>query len=143
MKCFYKISLVAIAVVCLSGCASIGQEQNDTAVAATPSKQVVHKVVIAGDRVVIGPVMADTIGQDMDELDRVRFNRVLETQQTGRTSKWVNPTTQNEYAVTPTRTYASDNKPCRAFTILATINGEQQNITGTACRQSRGIWHTN
>ena len=65
----------------------------------------------------------------------------LETVRTGVSSEWVNPDTEYEYSVTPTRTYESDaGTPCREFTMDADIGGKTEQVYGTACRQADGSW---
>jgi surface antigen len=43
----------------------------------------------------------------------------------------------------PTRTYfGNSGQPCRDFTTRASIDGRNQTIYGTACRQPDGSWQT-
>ncbi len=65
----------------------------------------------------------------------------LETQKTGQSTGWSNPDTGNSGEITPTRTYtAADGTPCRDFTQTIYVNGEYEEINGTACRQPDGSW---
>ena len=65
----------------------------------------------------------------------------LETQKTGQTSTWTNPDTGHSGKITPTRTYTStDGTPCRDFTQTIFVDGEYEEINGTACRQQDGSW---
>lgn len=59
---------------------------------------------------------------------------------THQSSSWQNPDTGYRYAVTPTRTYAEDARPCREYTTEAWINGRRETVYGTACRQADGTW---
>ena len=87
-----------------------------------------------------GAAIGGSIGQSMDELDRMKMNASLETVRTGVSSEWRNPDTQNEYKVTPTRTYETAEGPCREYTLDATIGGKTEQIYGQACRQADGSW---
>ena len=53
---------------------------------------------------------------------------------------WRNPDTGDTYSVTPTRTYETEQGPCREFTMQASIGGRPDTVYGTACRQSDGSW---
>lgn len=88
-----------------------------------------------------GAYIGSQVGASMDARDRVRANNAFETSHTGYTTSWVNPDSQVQYAITPTRTYvAQSGQQCREFTQKAWIGGKQESIYGTACRQSDGSW---
>jgi len=88
----------------------------------------------------IGAAIGGEIGAYMDEQDRTRANRVLETTRTHHTGAWRNPDTGYKFAVTPTRTYSVSAGPCREYQINAEIGGRTRQIYGTACRQPDGSW---
>nr|VFJ66104.1 MAG: Surface antigen [Candidatus Kentron sp. DK] len=87
-----------------------------------------------------GAMIGGGIGRSMDETDRMRTMRSLETTGTGTPTSWQNPDTGNEYTVTPTNTYYEADRPCREYSVDATIEGRQEKIHGTACRMSDGSW---
>lgn len=87
-----------------------------------------------------GAAIGGAIGRSMDDVDRMKTGMVLETVQTGISSSWVNPDTQYEYMVTPTRTFEVSEGPCREFTVDARIGGSVEQLYGTACRQADGSW---
>lgn len=89
---------------------------------------------------ILGGYIGGNLGKTMDENDRYRANSALESTPTHSTSRWQNPDSGNEYAVTPTRTYYEDTQPCREYTTEAWIDGRKQTIYGTACRQADGSW---
>ncbi len=91
---------------------------------------------------IAGVLIGGNIGRSMDELDRMKAQRSLETTPTGQTSSWRNPDTGVEYAVTPTRTYQEGGTACRDYTTEAWIDGRRENVKGTACRQPDGTWRT-
>ncbi len=86
--------------------------------------------IVAGT--LLGAALGSSIGRSMDQDDLYRTRSALET---GRTTSWTNPSTQNKYRVTPTNTYRNANgQNCRNYT----INGQN----GTACRQANGNWQS-
>jgi surface antigen len=88
----------------------------------------------------LGGYIGGELGRQMDENDRYRANQALESAATHHTTSWSNPDTGNDYAVTPTRTYYQDSRPCREYTTEAWIDGRKETIYGTACRNSDGSW---
>lgn len=93
---------------------------------------------IAGS--ILGGYIGGKIGREMDENDRYRANQALEQAPTDRTTSWHNPDSDIDYAVTPTRTYYRDSRPCREYTTEAWIDGKKQTVFGTACRNEDGSW---
>ena len=89
-----------------------------------------------------GAYLGSRVGKSMDEKDREKAAQALETAPTGSTTSWRNPDTGSTYTVTPTRTYTSASGPCRDFTTRAVIDGREEVVQGTACRQSDGSWKT-
>lgn len=87
-----------------------------------------------------GAALGNRIGGNFDHSDRRQFGSALESNQTGNTANWTNPDTNDNYAVTPTKTYSDGNQPCRNFTMNANVNGQPDQVQGTACRQSDGTW---
>jgi surface antigen len=88
----------------------------------------------------IGAAVGGAIGRSMDEQDRIKTARTLETVRTGVPSQWVNPDTGHRYTVVPTRTFEAAGGPCREYTVDAVIGGKKEQVHGTACRQSDGSW---
>lgn len=87
-----------------------------------------------------GAAIGGSIGRSMDETDRLKTSHTLETVRTGVSSSWRNPDTGNQYSVTPTRTLETAAGPCREYAINAFIEGRQEKVYGTACRQPDGSW---
>jgi surface antigen len=94
--------------------------------------------IIAGT--LIGASIGGAIGESMDASDREHVSESLETVRTGVPSRWRNPDTGNDFTVVPTRTYETASGPCREYTIDAEIDGREEKVTGTACRQPDGSW---
>ncbi len=89
-----------------------------------------------------GASIGGSVGRSMDETDRLKVTRSLETVRTGVPSHWRNPDTGNQYTVVPTRTYESSGTPCREYTVNGVVGRQREKIYGTACRQADGSWRT-
>ncbi len=93
-----------------------------------------------------GAFIGNQVGASMDKTDQLEAQQVLESNRVNQTTTWVNPDTQTQYAVTPTKTYTgtqgkTKGQVCRDFTTQAMMaGGEKQTIYGRACRQSDGTW---
>lgn len=98
------------------------------------------KVAAAAGGAVIGAFLGGNIGRSMDEVDKLRLQRALETAPTGSSVNWHNPDNGNQYVVRPTRTYYVQQQPCREYITKAMIGGRSQQIYGKACRQADGSW---
>jgi surface antigen len=96
--------------------------------------------IIAGT--LAGGYLGNRIGKSMDEKDRMKAAQALETAPTGQPTAWRNPDSGATYTVTPTRTYQTSSGPCRDFTTKAVIDGKEETVNGTACRQPDGTWKT-
>lgn len=98
------------------------------------------KVAAAVGGSMIGAVIGNSIGRTMDDVDRMKMQRALETAPTGRAVSWKNPDNGNRYTVKPTKTYYKAKQPCREYITTASIGGKRQQIYGKACRQADGAW---
>ncbi|HTM64166.1 MAG TPA: RT0821/Lpp0805 family surface protein [Gammaproteobacteria bacterium] len=88
-----------------------------------------------------GALVGHAIGKNMDDSDRARMNQALEGNSVGQPAYWKNQNTGAKYKVTPVKNVTvKDNKYCREYQTVATINGQQQKMYGTACRQPDGSW---
>ena len=145
------LSIVLVFLTFLSGCASNeipSREMQGTiaggVVGGLLGSQIGDgsgQVIATGVGTLIGALVGSHIGTQLDELDRYRAGRTLETTRTGSSQEWVNPDTGAQYRVTPTRTYDSGyGSPCREFTMDAEVGGNSEQVYGTACRQKDGSW---
>jgi surface antigen len=103
-----------------------------------------NKIAI-GAGVVAGGFLGNQVGKSMDCQDQQYHydttQNALETQKVGTASTWNNPDSGHSGEITPTRTYtSSDGQPCRDFTQTIYIDGEAEEVNGTACRQDDGSW---
>ncbi len=102
-----------------------------------------NKIAI-GAGVVAGGYLGNKVGKSLDCQDQQYHydttQNALETQKVGQTSTWTNPDSGHKGEVTPTRTYTSEGQPCRDFTQTIYVDGENEEVQGTACRQEDGTW---
>lgn len=103
-----------------------------------------NKVAI-GAGVLAGGLIGNKIGRRMDCRDRDYHydttQSALEYKPTGSSAAWVNPDSGHSGAVTPINTYiAADGTPCREFTQTINVDGQNEQINATACRQPDGTW---
>jgi surface antigen len=89
----------------------------------------------------VGGLLGYIIGNEMDKYDQTQLNRVYETSPSNQSAEWVNPDTKRAYAVTPKPAYKeSSGQICREAEIRATIDGRQEKVMSTACRDNKGRW---
>ncbi|MEX2468433.1 MAG: glycine zipper 2TM domain-containing protein [Pseudohongiellaceae bacterium] len=89
---------------------------------------------------VLGAFIGGEVGSRMDEDDLRQTGQVLENNEIGQSTAWVNPDTGYRYDLQPTNTYQSASGPCRDYEMQAVIDGRNETIHGTACRQDDGSW---
>ncbi len=88
----------------------------------------------------LGAFVGGQVGNRMDERDHQQTNLALENSRTGQSTEWSNPDSGNQYSIQPTRTFQAASGPCRDYTMDAVIDGRNETVTGTACRQPDGTW---
>jgi len=92
--------------------------------------------ILAG--AIIGGLIGGAIGKNMDDIDRMNMNHAVANNET---ATWRNPNTGYQYTVVPGNDVAyKGNQNCREFATTANVGGKQEQIFGTACRQSDGSW---
>jgi surface antigen len=89
---------------------------------------------------ILGGLIGGEIGRRMDERDMQQTGYALENARSNESTRWVNPDTGYSYDMQPTNTYQTASGPCRDYTMMAVIEGRNERINGTACRQSDGSW---
>jgi len=91
--------------------------------------------------VVLGALVGQEVGKSLDRLDEIHAQHVLEHNQVGETTRWVDPDDGSRVSMTPTQTYQkSSGQYCREFQTEITVGGKKENAYGTACRQADGSW---
>jgi surface antigen len=143
---YLMTTVVVVSVLALTGCETT-KEQQGQVIGAIAGGLLGNQIgsgsgrtaaTIAGT--ILGGFVGGNIGSQMDDGDRYRAAQALEGTPTYESSSWQNPDTGNRYSVTPTKTYYTDSRPCREYTTEAWIDGRQETVYGTACRQSDGTW---
>jgi surface antigen len=94
-----------------------------------------------GAGILAGALIGGAIGKNMDDTDKMKMNKALETNAVGAPAYWQNSNTGNSYTVVPVKNVAYDGNPyCREYRTTAIIAGKKQQMYGTACRQPDGSW---
>ncbi|HEX6111494.1 MAG TPA: RT0821/Lpp0805 family surface protein [Geminicoccaceae bacterium] len=92
----------------------------------------------------VGAWLGSEVGSSLDRADRLHSQQAtytaLEHNPTGTASTWRNPDTGHYGAVTPTRTYKTAERDCRDYEQTVVVDGQEETIRGTACRESDGTW---
>lgn len=97
--------------------------------------------LLVWDGVVLGHILPP-LGEVEQQAMNDTFQYALEYNKSNQAADWVNPNTSRSGAVMPVRTFIGiEGLPCREFVTTVTIDDEQQQGYGTACRQATGIWH--
>lgn len=92
-----------------------------------------------------GALIGNEIGRSLDRADKIAMTNAagdaLENNRIGEASTWSNPDSGNSGRITPTRTWQRDNGTyCREYSNVVIIDGREEVLTGTACRQDDGTW---
>lgn len=138
-----------VVVLCLgmtvSGCAN--KAQTGSGVGALgggllgsllgPSKNEEQNALIGAT---IGGVFGYMLGNEMDKADQKWVNQTYEYNRDHQTSRWVNPNSGNQYAVTPRFTTVRGGRYCRQAEIQSIIDGRQEIVVKMACRRADGRW---
>jgi len=145
MKTQTFLATILVALTLMVGCAT--QEQTGAVVGGVTGAVVGSQIgggegknIAIAIGAIAGTMIGASIGRNMDEQDRHVAGLSLERNRTREPSRWRNPDTGIEYAMTPTRTFRGPDGPCREFTMDAIIGGRPQSVYGTACRQPDGSW---
>lgn len=144
-----KPALSLLVVFVVSGCATPPTQEQTGAViggalggllgAQVGSGSGRTAAIIAGT--LAGAAVGGSIGRTMDDVDRQRVQRTLETARDNEAVTWVNPNSGTRWEATPTQTYrTAAGTDCREYTIRAEIDGRMENVVGTACRDASGRW---
>ena len=93
--------------------------------------------VIPASGQVGGPQLSDTEQQATMET----FQYALENNKTDQAAAWVNPDTDTSGSLVPVRTFQNEEGQfCREYITTITVDGQEVQGYGTACRQPDGTW---
>ena len=156
MQASWKALMVpVVAGMLAAGCASDGSGQKETmgtligaGLGAWAGSTIGHgggRVVATAVGTMVGAGIGNAIGKNMDKVDQMEMERAqynaFEYTPSGTSTDWYNPDTGNSGAVTPEPAYKNtQGQYCREFQQKVTINGQQQDAYGTACRKPDGSW---
>ncbi len=99
------------------------------------------KLLAVGAGALAGALIGGALGKNMDDVDRMKMNRALESNSVGQPAYWQNQKTGASYTVVPTKNVTvHGNQYCREYRSVADVAGKQQQVYGTACRQPDGSW---
>jgi surface antigen len=88
-----------------------------------------------------GALIGGSIGKSMDDVDRMKMQRALESNPVGQPAYWQNSKTGTNYTVVPVKNVTHQgNKYCREYRTTAVIGGKSEQVYGKACRQPDGAW---
>jgi len=147
------IIAVAVAAVIGTGCANATKQEQGALAGAVLGAGGAYGLadnssnkelwIVAGT--LLGALAGQDIGQQLDERDQLlvgqSFQNSMESSPDNQGVQWSNPNSGNAGVITPTQTViASSGQPCREFTQVIMIGGEQQQGYGSACRQADGSW---
>ncbi|WP_231362666.1 MULTISPECIES: RT0821/Lpp0805 family surface protein [unclassified Thioalkalivibrio] len=141
------ILFLVVSVTLLAGCQTVSKQQTGALIGGAAGGVIGSQIgggrgrtaaIIAGT--LAGAAVGGSVGRSMDDVDRMRVSRTLETVPDRQSSTWRNPNTGHQYHATPTRTYRSSGQDCREYQVQATMDGYPETINGTACRDASGRW---
>lgn len=89
----------------------------------------------------LGALVGGSIGKSMNRLDQSCVGQALEHAPDGQSIAWNAQEGGTQYQVTPVNSYQqTDGRYCREYQTTAVVNGQAQDVYGTACRQPDGAW---
>jgi len=148
MKRIFTLFICLIASLSLVGCSNFSNQDIGTVsggvVGGLLGSQFgggTGKLLMIGAGTLAGALIGGNIGKSMDETDKLKAQRALETNTIGQPAYWTNQKTGTEYQVTPVKNVTvHGNRYCREYRTIAYIGGKKQEVYGTACRQPDGSW---
>lgn len=91
-----------------------------------------------------GALVGAKVGTSMDQIDQTCVARILEFAPDRAPVRWYGAPRMDyggpAFAVTPLRTFERDGQFCRDYQATATVSGQDEQIYGTACRMTDGVW---
>ncbi|MBI3443776.1 MAG: glycine zipper 2TM domain-containing protein [Magnetospirillum sp.] len=102
------------------------------------------KLIMAALGTAIGAYAGSELGKKLDETDKekaVKAEEEAHSAPVGQTVAWNNPESGHSGTVTPTREGKdAHGNTCRDYQSTVTVDGKDETVTGTACRQADGSW---
>jgi len=147
-----KLSVVALALVVVAGCADMQGRQNQAAgtliggaaggLAGAQFGSGKGQLAATAIGAVLGAVVGSNVGSKLDEVDRMRANQAhTQALNTNETITWNNPDTGHHGSVVPVRSgTTTSGQVCREFQTTIVVGGQEEQGYGTACQQPDGSW---
>jgi surface antigen len=148
MKKIVAILICMMASVSLMGCSNMSKQDVGTVSGAVAGGLLGSqfgggsgKLVAVGLGTMAGAFLGGSIGKSMDDVDRMKMQRALESNSVGQPAYWTNANTGTNYTVVPVKNVTvQGNKYCREYRTTAVIGGKSEQVYGKACRQPDGSW---
>lgn len=148
-----KTALIVAGASMVISCSSTNSQSENTTIGAVSGAVIggvaasaigagTGQVVAIGVGAIAGALIGGYVGHSMDHSDNMQTTYTLNHTPKNKTHHWVNKSTGAKYSMTPTtgRVAVNGQANCRNYNMTATMNGKQQTIHGTACRQADGSW---
>ena len=154
---FFKLSIVTVSIILLLVIACAGTQEGGGhtktiigGLGGATAGGLIAAALKGGPAGIIGGILAGgliggAIGDRMDAADRREAQkaaqRALEKSPSGTAVAWHNPDSGHSGSVTPVRTFQKKGgEYCREYQQTVTIDGQEHQAYGTACRQPDGSW---
>ncbi len=149
MKTLPILLVVQASLLCLA-CLGDGPKERAGTLGGGVGGSTVARVAGASAPGIIGGALAGrmlggSIGKSLDrkdqELAMKAAERSFERAAVGETTTWRNPDSGHSGSITTTREFTNDlGERCREYREVVTTGGQQQVVTGIACRGADGRW---
>ena len=150
MKRYMGLLMIWALVISMSGCEGVGTKQAvGTALggalgglAGSRIGKNEGRLAATAGGALLGAWLGAEIGKSLDKADQLyaaqATQNALERNPSGQATTWKNPDNGHAGTVTPTRTFKERGRDCREFEQVVTIEGRQETVKGTACREDQG-----
>ena len=136
-----KLLVACIAALTLCACAT--NKQAGTWIGAAAGAVVGGLIEDEAAAVAAGAVVGGLVGRMIGtRMDNKRTAQALEDNAPYQSSAWTNDETGGSYQITPEAFFDQGDTPCRNFELVQNIDGHDEVVRGTACRQPDGTWVT-
>lgn len=148
MKKIVAMFICLIASISLVGCSNMSKQDVGTVSGAVAGGLLGSqfgggsgKLVAVGIGTMAGAFLGGSVGKSMDDVDKMKMQRALESTPVGQPAYWQNAKTGTNYTVVPVKNVTHNgNKYCREYRTTAVIGGKTEQVYGKACRQPDGSW---
>lgn len=148
MKKIVATFICILASISLIGCSNMSKQDVGTVSGAVAGGLLGSqfgggggKLIAVGLGTMAGAFLGGSIGKSMDDVDRMKMQRALESNPIGQPAYWTNSKSGTNYTVVPVKNVTvQGNKYCREYRTTAVIGGKTEQVYGKACRQPDGAW---